>query len=57
MLLHEFVHFIATYISPLENICLPDEIEGRIIQVLGLEGRCVDHGIALVIAINHVLLS
>ena len=57
MRLHAPLHFIVVQVLALMDIGLPDKVQSSIVQVLGLEGCCIDHSVARVALVNDMLLD
>src|SRR6266516_7184994 len=55
MRLHPPLHFVVVEILPLIDKRLPVLVEGRIVQVLGGEGRCSNGCIAQIMLANDML--
>jgi hypothetical protein len=57
MWLHQRIHLFIGQIEAVMDKRLPHLIEGRIVQVFGLEGRFVNQAVARVTAIDTMLFN
>src|SRR5579859_6373919 len=57
MRLHTPLHFIVVEVLLLMDKGLTYLIQRCIVQVLGLKSRCINHCIAWIVPVNHVLFN